>query len=78
MANGKTSVSDAVKGRSVKAGALLCPVCCVEYVEVVFDFVVNDVVLYDVVVLRCPKCGEEVFSPKQQEEFRKKSVFPSL
>ena len=55
-----------------KAGALLCPTCCLEYVEVVFDCEVEGVVLRDVKALRCPSCMEEVFSPKQQEEVKKK------
>ncbi len=57
---------------STKAGALLCPNCCVEYVEVKFDFEINGVVLHDVKALRCPKCEEEVFSPQQQEVIRKR------
>jgi hypothetical protein len=60
------------KRGGTKAGALLCPSCCVEYVEVQFDFEVDGVVLHDVKALRCPRCEEEVFSPQQQEEIRKK------
>jgi hypothetical protein len=57
---------------STKAGALLCPTCCVEYVEVQFDCEIDGVVLHDVKALRCPRCEEEVFSPQQQEEIKKK------
>ncbi len=60
------------KRAGTKAGALLCPNCCVEYVEVQFDFEVEGVVLHDVRALRCPKCEEEVFSPQQQEVIRKR------
>jgi len=55
-----------------KAGALMCPVCYVEYVEVHFDFELDGAVLRDVEALRCPVCGEEVFSPEQQETIRKR------
>jgi hypothetical protein len=78
MADDKTPIIDEDKGKDVKAGALLCPVCCVEYVGVAFDFEVNGVVLPDVAALRCPKCGEEVFSPQQQQEITKKSAITSL
>jgi hypothetical protein len=75
LADDKTRIMpDGAKGKDTKAGALLCPICCVEYVEVVFDLEVGDVVLYDVAALRCPVCAEEVFSPQQQEEIRKKSA----
>jgi len=50
-----------------KAGALLCPSCCVEYVEVVFDCEFNGVVLRNVKALKCPMCEEEVFTPEQQQ-----------
>ncbi len=57
---------------ATKAGALLCSTCCVEYVEVQFDFEVDGVVLRDVKALRCPCCEEEVFSPQQQETIKKR------
>jgi hypothetical protein len=53
------------KEAGTKAGALLCPVCCVEYVEVEFDFEVDGVVLRNVKALRCPGCMEECFTPEQ-------------
>jgi len=53
------------KRASTKANALLCPVCCVEYVEVEFDFEVDGIVLHEVKALRCPACGEERFTPEQ-------------
>lgn len=56
----------------MRAGALLCPTCCVEYVEVEFDFEVDGAVLHNVKALRCPACEEEVFTPEQYEEIRKK------
>jgi YgiT-type zinc finger domain-containing protein len=52
---------------SVKAGALMCPVCCVEYVEVEVDFEYDGTILKNVKMLRCPSCEEELFSPEQQE-----------
>jgi hypothetical protein len=60
------------KLNSIKASALLCPVCCVEYVEVEFDFEVDGVVLHNVKALRCPACEEEVFTPEQYEAIRKR------
>jgi len=53
--------------QSLKAGALLCPVCCVEYVEVEIDFNVEGVVLRNVKALKCPICQEEQFTQQQQE-----------
>jgi hypothetical protein len=64
--------NSAHKATETKAGALLCPICCVEYVEVEFDFEVNNMVLHDVKALRCPMCKEEIFSPEQQETIRKR------
>jgi hypothetical protein len=60
------------KEKATKAGALLCPSCCVEYVEVQFDFEIDGIVLHDVKALRCPRCEEEVFTPEQQEIIRKR------
>ena len=51
-----------------KANALMCPVCCVEYVEVEFDFEVDGVVMRNVKTLQCPVCKDELFSPQQSEE----------
>jgi len=58
--------------KGTKAGALLCPSCCIEYIEVTFDCEVDGIVLYDVKALRCPNCEEEIFSPEQQELIRKR------
>jgi hypothetical protein len=55
-----------------KAEALLCPTCCVEYVEVEFDFEVDGTILSNVKALRCPACEEEVFTPQQVEEIMKR------
>jgi len=55
------------KPKDAKAGALLCPACCVEYVEVQFDCELDGVVLHDVKALRCPNCEEEVLTPQQQQ-----------
>ena len=59
------------KPNGTKANALLCPTCCVEYVEVEFDLEVDGVVLHNVKALRCPAC-EEVFTPEQYEAIRKR------
>ena len=54
---------------NLKAGALLCPVCCVEYIEVEADFDVEGVVLRNIKLLRCPVCQEEQFTQQQQDAF---------
>jgi hypothetical protein len=54
-----------------KANALLCPTCCVEYLEVEFDFEVNGVILHSVKALRCPGCDKEMFSPEQHDAIQK-------
>jgi len=59
------------KPQSVKANALLCPTCCVEFVEVEFDFELDGVILHNVKALKCPACEEEVFTPEQCAEIRK-------
>jgi hypothetical protein len=56
---------------SVKANALLCPVCCVEYVEVTIDLEVDGEILNNVKALKCPACEEELFTPQQIEAIRK-------
>jgi hypothetical protein len=56
----------------MKASALLCPTCCVEYVEVEFDFELDGVILQNVKGLRCPACEEEVFTTEQYEAIRKR------
>ena len=60
------------KEAGTKASALLCPVCCVEYVEVEFDFEVDGVILHNVKALRCPACKEERFTPEQFEVITKR------
>lgn len=59
-----------LQNRGTKANALLCPVCCVEYVEVEFDFEVDGVILHNVKALKCPRCEEEVFTQAQVEAIR--------
>ena len=51
----------------LKAGALMCPVCCVELIEIEVDFDVDGAILHDVKVLSCPTCQEEQFTPQQLE-----------
>lgn len=60
------------RSTGTKAGALLCPVCCVEYVEVKFDCELDGVVLRDVEALQCPMCKQEVLTPQQQQEVTNK------
>ncbi len=64
-----TGKNDSSSGTTVKAGALMCPMCCVEYIEVKVDFEYDNVVLHDIAILRCPVCHEELFSPEQQAAF---------
>ena len=59
-------------GQTVKAGALICPTCCVELIEAEADFEVDGEVLCNINVLRCPVCQEEQFSPQQQEAIEKR------
>lgn len=61
------------KDNGTKANALLCPSCCVEYVEVEFDFEVDGTILHNVKALRCPECEEEVFTPEQVESIMKRT-----
>jgi hypothetical protein len=60
------------KSKDTKASALLCPTCCVEYVEVEFDLEVDRVILHNVKALRCPECEEELFTPQQYETIKKR------
>jgi hypothetical protein len=62
------------KPNITKANALLCPTCCVEYVEVEFDFEVDGIILQKVKALKCPECEEEVFSPEQHAAIRKRII----
>jgi len=61
MANNRSAKHEA----AIKAGALLCPKCCVEYQEVEIDIEFDGKVLHNVKVLRCPACEEELFTPAQ-------------
>lgn len=49
----------------LKAGALLCPVCCVEFQEIQVDVEWEGKILHNVKMLRCPICEEETFTPEQ-------------
>lgn len=60
------------KLKGTKAGALLCPSCCIEYVEIEFDMEVDGIILYNVKALKCPECEEELFTPQQHEVIKKK------
>jgi len=50
---------------TVQAGALMCPKCCVAFLEVEVDFEYDGIFLPNVKVLRCPACEEELFTPEQ-------------
>jgi hypothetical protein len=60
------------KPKATKAGALLCPSCCIEYIEIVFDMEVEGIILHNVKALKCPECEEELFTPQQHEAIKKK------
>jgi hypothetical protein len=48
---------------SLPAGALLCPICCVELETIEVDVEWEDKVLRNVKILRCPICKEEMIAP---------------
>ncbi|MCW4024213.1 MAG: hypothetical protein NWF01_04165 [Candidatus Bathyarchaeota archaeon] len=58
--------------KSTKANAMLCPFCCVEYLEIEVDLEIDGEILRDVKALRCPNCQDEQFSPEHLEEISKK------
>jgi hypothetical protein len=66
--------NSANKLNGTKANALLCPSCCIEFVEVEFDLEFEGVVLHNVKALRCPGCKEEVFTQEQVEAIRKRAM----
>jgi hypothetical protein len=67
-----TKKSRPVNERAIKAGALLCPVCCVELIDVKADFDLDGEVLHDVKILRCPVCQEEQLGEQQYSAVEKK------
>ena len=56
--------------QTFKAGALMCPVCCVEYLEIEVDFEYDGAILNNVRILRCPVCQEELFTPEQHDTIK--------
>jgi hypothetical protein len=56
----------------IKAGALICLTCCVEFIEVEVDFEVDGEIFRNIKVLRCPVCQDEQFTPQQQEDIEKR------
>jgi len=58
--------------KGTKANAFLCPSCCVEYIEIEFDFESDGIILHDVKALCCPNCREEQFTTKQLEDIEKR------
>jgi hypothetical protein len=57
---------------TIKAGALLCPVCCIAYIEMEADFEIDGTIIHNVKVLHCPICQDEQLAPQQQQEIEKK------
>jgi hypothetical protein len=53
----------------LKAGALLCRVCCVEFREIQVDMEWEGKVLHNVKILKCPVCQTETFTPEQLKDF---------
>jgi hypothetical protein len=51
---------------NLKAGSLLCPKCCVEYIEEKFDFEYDGIILNNISTLKCPSCEEEIITPEQR------------
>jgi hypothetical protein len=72
LRHGQSSLERNLQNKRTRANALLCPSCCVEYVEIEFDFEVDNVILHNVKALRCPTCQEEQFTPKQVEDIKKR------
>jgi hypothetical protein len=62
-------MSDTVddKREVLGAGAIVCPICCVEYIEVEFEFEFDGIILRNVKALKCPICQEEIFTPAQYD-----------
>jgi hypothetical protein len=52
---------------NVKAGALLCPVCCIEFRELEIDFEFDGKIIHNVKMLQCPECKKELFTQEQHE-----------
>jgi len=55
------------RDENLSAGALLCPICCVEYVEIEIDFEMDNRLLRNVKALKCPVCQDEQFTLEQRE-----------
>lgn len=70
MADQMTRNHDNPNNGTFKAGAFLCPVCCVEYLEIEVDFEYEGTILHDVKMLRCPVCHEELFTPEQHDTIK--------
>jgi len=49
-----------------------CPRCKVEYEEEACNYEQFGVIIQNTPCYRCPKCGDEVFSPKQVKAIREK------
>jgi YgiT-type zinc finger domain-containing protein len=56
----------------LKADAVLCPFCFVEYEEIEEDFELDNQILHAVKMLRCPSCKEELFTAEQQKKILKR------
>jgi len=52
----------------LKAGALLCPVCCIEFLEDQVDMELEGRILRNIKILRCPICQEEILTLEQLDD----------
>jgi hypothetical protein len=55
----------------IKAGSLLCPICCIPYIIAEIDLKIENRVLQNVKILRCPNCEDERFNIEQQQAIEK-------
>jgi len=56
----------------IKAGTVLCPLCCIEYKEMIYNCEIDGFKINNVKVLHCPKCKNEVFTPEEKEKIMEK------
>lgn len=49
-----------------------CPSCNVDYEEVETDFEHEGIVLRNVKATKCPRCGQELFTPEQYSTIRER------
>jgi YgiT-type zinc finger domain-containing protein len=59
---------------TIKAGTLMCPVCCVKYAEIKVDFEYEGSILHNVKMLQCPVCHEEILNLEQHEAIKTRII----